>query len=123
MSVYFAAVGGYIKIGFSDNPERRVARLFRGSTLYNSPQGAYLARGTQKLIRTIEGDKSVERGIHIALEDFMVKREWAVDEAAVRSFIAAATDWTHTYAPVVRDGGSLDFDWSPNDGALAWAGR
>jgi hypothetical protein len=118
MYVYFAAVGGLIKVGYSENPERRVRNLFRGSTLYGAPVDAYEARGTQVMLRTIEGCKTVERRCHEALADFEVSLEWFLDEPPVRAFIDAAEDWREDYPRVVREGGPVEPDWRPNGAAL-----
>ena len=37
MSVYFIQLGRYLKVGYSETPERRHRRLFSGTTSYSAP--------------------------------------------------------------------------------------
>jgi hypothetical protein len=104
MSVYFAQVGRYIKVGFSENPERRVARLFTSTTRYNRPWDMPLD-AERVLLATIPGDKSTERMCHRALSDYAAGCEFFIDEPGVREFMtrAAAGD----FSPVERPGGEF----------------
>lgn len=92
MSVYFIACGGFIKVGYSDNPERRAAKLFSSTSRYSAPRAAYQARGTQTLLGAIEGDKGTELQLHGALNDYAVGCEWFVDEPELRTYLAALDD-------------------------------
>lgn len=83
--VYFAQVGPYIKVGFSRNPEQRVRRLFSSAT--EPPPDTPRGIAHRRLLRTVPGDLSAERGAHTALDDFRVKTEWYLDEPEVRAFI------------------------------------
>lgn len=112
MSVYFIACGGFIKVGFSDNPERRVKNLFQSGSRYTAPRAAFEARAERTLLRSIEGDKDTERTIHRALEDFYAGCEWFVDEPQLRDWIAAAMPddrlRKRDYPKLVRLGGRVE---------------
>lgn len=100
MSVYFAQVGPYIKVGFSRNPERRVRRLFCSAT--EGPPGTPHDLASRRLIRHIDGSKTTERLIHDALADFRVQTEWFLDEPEVHDFIEhvePATSYAHVERP------------------------
>ena len=88
MSVYFAKVGRYIKVGFSENPERRVANLFQSSTRYGAPRDID-STTPRELLAAVDGTKSGERAAHATLADFCVMGEWFMDEPEVREFMAA----------------------------------
>ena len=110
MSVYAIRCGGLIKIGFSENPARRCAKLFRGSTLYSAPRAAYEARGTQVLVHVIEkASKSDECLIHRLLDDFAIGCEWFVDEQPVHDVLAAyrVDDLSHAHLWPRRVGGPV----------------
>lgn len=87
MAVYFAQVGRYFKIGASEDPERRVAQLHRGSARYTWPADAPITADARTLYRVIDGWKDRELHVHQALEDFSVGLEWFLDEPEVRAFI------------------------------------
>ena len=89
MSVYFIRVGGYFKIGASDNPRRRFERLHRGGTRYTFPPDVSLDPDDRELYRVVEGWKEREHIIHRALDNFAVGLEWFLDEEPVREFIDA----------------------------------
>ena len=84
MSVYVIECAGLLKIGYSENPERRTERLLTSGSRYSAPRAAYEARGTQRLVHVIDGaTKWDERAIHDALEDYSIGCEWFVNEPAV----------------------------------------
>lgn len=87
MSVYFIRVGRYFKIGASEDAERRFQKLHQGGTRYTFPVDASMALEDRELYRVIDGWKSDEHSIHIALDDFAVGLEWFLDEPQVREFI------------------------------------
>lgn len=91
-AVYFIRVGDYFKIGASDYPAGRFERLHMGSTRYTFPPGLSLAVADRELYRTVEGWKTEERQIHLALDDFAVGLEWFLDEPPVREFIDSLPD-------------------------------
>lgn len=109
MSVYFIACGGFIKVGYSTDAEKRTRNLFRSTSRYSAPRAAYLARGTQVLLRQIEGDMGTEFAIHQALDEYAVGCEWFLDESALRDWIAAAEDddrkARREYPTLTRHGG------------------
>ena len=105
MSVYFAQVGPYIKVGYSTNPEQRVRRLFSSATF--GPIGTPRDLASRRLIRAIDGDKQTERQIHDALSDFRVVTEWFLDEPEVRDFIATV-ELADDYEAVTRPAGPYD---------------
>lgn len=109
MSVYFAQVGPYIKIGYSANPERRVRNLMASGTRYTAPADTPLDEGSRRLIRYIDGELATEQAIHVALQDFTLGLEWYVDEPEVRDFIATAEP-SLTYPRLRRQGGPV-VDW------------
>lgn len=119
MAVYFIACGGFIKVGFSDDPEKRTKNLFRSTSRYSAPRAAYLARGTQELIAAIEGTKSTERAAHAALEDFYAGCEWFVDEPEVRHFAATCTPEEREYPKVVRPAGPVNVPFGERGGGNA----
>lgn len=106
MSVYFAEVGPYIKIGFSRNPERRVRNLFASTTRYSAPADTPMDLASRRLIRAIKGDKGTEFQIHRALEDFNVGTEWFANEPELREWIDAA-EYAEEYEPLRRAGGPI----------------
>lgn len=88
MSVYFAQVGRYIKVGYSENPERRVRNLFKSSTRYGAPKDID-STTPRTLLAAVPGGTSREGLAHLALDDFRVLGEWFLDEPEVRGYIAA----------------------------------
>ena len=108
MSVYFAQVGPVVKIGYSENPERRVANLFRGGTLYSAPAIALEHRAERHLVRAIEGCKDTEAAVHGALQDFSIGLEWFVAEQPVLDFAASAAT-ADDYEPIRREGGPVQW--------------
>lgn len=90
MAVYFAQVGRYIKVGYSENPERRVRRLWKSETRYSRP--ADCPTSPPLLLATIPGGRNEEFICHRALGDYAVGCEFFLDEPGVRMFIAAAAE-------------------------------
>lgn len=88
MSVYFAKVGRYIKVGYSANPERRVRNLFQSATRYGAPRDIS-AQTPRELLAAVDGTKDSETRAHASLGDFRVMGEWFIDEPEVREFMAA----------------------------------
>lgn len=92
MSVYFIRAGGYFKIGASRDPQRRCDRLHLSGTRYTFPVGVSLDPADRELYRAVDGWKSEEGQIHLALDDFAVGLEWFLDEPPVREFIDSLPD-------------------------------
>lgn len=64
MSVYFIRSGNYIKIGYAEQPRRRLKELQTGN-----PEKL-------QLLGTVPGGPDREREIHHLFNDFRVKGEW-----------------------------------------------
>jgi hypothetical protein len=85
MSVYFAAAGGYVKVGYSTNVIQRMWSL-SGSDYTKRP--ADLPRAAKiELIGWFPGTKRDELLAHAALNDHWVDGEWYRDNATVRSYL------------------------------------
>ena len=105
--VYFLRVGHYIKIGWSEDPERRAANIWKSGTRYARPSDLSI-HADRELLATMPGEKDDERRVHLALWDFAVGCEFFVDEPPVRDFIdrvVAGRPITH----VIRTGGQVPF--------------
>ena len=107
MSLYVIECANLLKIGYSENPERRTAFLFRSTSRYSAPRAAYEARGTQRLVHVVPGaTKPDERMVHLALDDYAIGCEWFVNEPAV-------LDLVRTFKPddmperIIRPGGPV----------------
>lgn len=88
MSVYFIAVGPYIKVGYSRNPEQRCVNLFSGNTHYVAPWDAPRDRAARMLLGDVAGTLADEGRAHDALRDYSTGAEFFLDEPPVRDFIA-----------------------------------
>jgi hypothetical protein len=71
--VYFLAGGGFIKIGFSTQPDRRWEWI-RG----------ILPFSTEKL-GVHPGTRRLERALHVHFADFHVRQEWFLDHPDIRT--------------------------------------
>jgi hypothetical protein len=105
MSVYFARVGRYIKIGYSRSPERRVANLFKSGTRYARPVDCPLD-AERELLAVIPGGLNEEAMCHGMLEGFAAGCEFFIDEPPVRTFIAEALEGRFMHP--VREGGPFE---------------
>lgn len=101
MSVYFARVGQYVKVGYSENPERRVRRLFASETRYGAPTDCPTGLAHRELLATLPGDTGPESVAHAALDDFRVVGEFFVDEPQVRDYLARCVRAGQVLAEVV----------------------
>lgn len=90
MSVYFIKVGRYIKVGYSQTPERRCAALWKSSARYGRPWDLSVTE-PRELLLTIPGSKNDEALCHAALDDFAAGCEWFIDEPQVREFMTKAS--------------------------------
>lgn len=119
MSVYFIAAGGYIKIGCSEDAQRRFERLHRSGTAATFPPGVSTALADRRLLRVVSGWLTEETAVHRALDEFSVGLEWFLDEPPVREFIASLPDKCPAHLPrVTRPGG-----WCEREYDLVHAGR
>lgn len=89
MSVYFAAVRGYVKVGYSAKPWVRVGTTTRDTTI--KPDDVRKSDDVD-LIGWFPGDRAVERSTHDALAEHLVCGEWFVDHPDVREFLRAQAD-------------------------------
>jgi hypothetical protein len=104
MSVYFIQAGRYIKVGYSQNPERRFRRLFASATAYTAPKDTPRNLASRRLLKTIGGDQNTEHLIHAALGDYCVSGEWYIDEPELREWIASASPGPPSSSPAPRSG-------------------
>lgn len=116
MSVYFIRVGRYFKIGYTDDPLRRFDCLHKGGTRYTFPADASWDVDERDLYKVIYGDKSAERSIHLALDNFAVGLEWFLDEPPLREFIDSlpeelSDEQRWGFEPVARDGGWCEAEY------------
>jgi hypothetical protein len=74
--VYAIESGGAVKIGFAQDPLRRLAELNVGSP------------GRHRLLGFIEGTKSHERELHTLFRPAHVRGEWFRKNKAVRAFLS-----------------------------------
>lgn len=105
MSVYFIECGRYIKIGFSQDPERRCARLFASATRYGAPRDVPMDLASRRLVKVIDGSKNTEALIHDALGDWCVSGEWYIDDAELRAFVDTV-ETAPAYKRAVRSAGN-----------------
>jgi len=106
MSVYFIKVGRYIKVGYSENPERRCQNLWKSSTRYGRPWDLSLS-APRELLLVIPGSKQTEGACHRALADFAAGCEFFIDEPEVRAFMERATRGAYK-RKVVRPAGPFE---------------
>lgn len=88
MSVYFIRLGKYVKVGYSETPERRFRRLFSSGTGYSAPWDCPRGLADRTLIGHVRGSKDDEGAAHRALEDFLVGCEFYLAEQPVLDYAA-----------------------------------
>lgn len=106
--VYFIRVGGFFKIGQSDNPTARFLKLHQSGTRYTFPPDVSLRVEDREMHKVIPGGLDCEGRIHLALDEFAVGLEWFLDEPLVREFIDALPSkglGRRALKPVRREGG------------------
>ncbi len=86
MSVYFARVRGYVKIGYSAKPESRVGTITTGTCL--KPEDVTYGDSID-LYGWIPGDRKAERAIHRRFASLHVMGEWFWDDDAYDELIEA----------------------------------
>lgn len=89
MSVYFIRLGKYVKVGYSETPERRFRRLFSSTTSYSAPWDAPRGLADRTLLGFVSGSKDDEWAAHEALADYLVGCEFYLAEQPVIDY---ATD-------------------------------
>ena len=87
MSVYFARVGEYVKVGYSrHDPWFRA----RDAVCGNHAKPIDLDRyAPVEILNVIDGDRQIETLLHRMLDDFRVVGEWFLAEPAVLEFIGS----------------------------------
>lgn len=76
--VYFVAAPGRIKIGYTRNPERRLAQLRAADMEKIEPIGV------------IPGTRAIEAKLHAMLQPYRLRGEWFFDCADVRAVVNEA---------------------------------
>ena len=85
MSVYFARVGRYMKIGYSKDPIKRSATITTGAAKHRP---ADVERNEDvDLVGWLPGDRRAERDAHMALGRKHVMCEWFIDCPEVRDYL------------------------------------
>lgn len=103
MSVYFIRVGGYFKIGSSDNAERRFENLHKSGTRYTFPPGVSINPADRTLYKVIDGRLEREHYVHRCLDQFAVALEWFLDEPELCAFVDALPVREPKRIPDVRE--------------------
>lgn len=83
--VYFIYCDGYVKIGRSDNPEKRFADLCRENDTTIRPSGLNMTGA--KILGTIFGSRSIENQLHNLLRRKHVAGEWFHYDTEVATLI------------------------------------
>lgn len=86
MSVYFARVKGYVKIGYSVDPTERISSITTGSCI---KPGDVAYGDPIDLLGWIPGDRTVERETHMRFGHLHVTGEWFWDDEAYEELIEA----------------------------------
>lgn len=89
MSVYFIRLGKYVKVGYSETPDRRFRRLFSSTTGYSAPWDCPRGLADRTLLGHVRGSKDDEGAAHRALEDFLVGCEFYLAEQPVLDYVVA----------------------------------
>lgn len=84
MSVYFARVKGYVKIGFSKDPSYRMQTLLSGGSKH--PEDLSYGDWVD-LLGTVPGDRKRERELHKEFEEHRVVGEWFIDHPDIEQAI------------------------------------
>lgn len=113
MSVYFARVKGYVKIGFSDDPISRMSTIATGTCI----KPADVNYGDKvDLFGWIPGDRHTEASMHRAFGNLAVTAEWFWDDAAYEELIEA-----HPFGVPMNDVPVHVAVWMQNDPSLSRA--
>lgn len=94
MSVYFARVHGYVKVGYSGDVLRRLETITARSSLKPADVGY---GDFVDLLGVIPGDRARERGAHSALRDHHVVGEWFWFVPEVEDYARSDPHWMSTY--------------------------
>jgi hypothetical protein len=83
--VYFIRSGGYVKIGRSLHPERRLAHLKKDKGQTVIPE--YVDMNVAELVATLPGSRRVESKMHLRFSKYRVAGEWFTWSKEVREFV------------------------------------
>lgn len=86
MSVYFARVRGYMKVGYSKNPFNRASTITAGSL--TKPDDIKYGDAIE-LLGWIPGDRWTERATHLHFAPLYVIGEWFLDDESFDDYITA----------------------------------
>ncbi len=110
MSVYFIRLGRYVKVGYSETPDKRFRRLFSSTTAYSAPWDAPRALADRTLLGYVRGSKDDEGRAHRALDDFLVGCEFYLAEQPVLDCVARCLSTGHIATePIERAEGPAPF--------------
>lgn len=113
MSVYFIRLGQYVKVGFSNEPERRFRRLFSSTTAYTAPWDAPRALADRTLLGHVHGTKD---------DEARARCEFYVAEQPVLDYVGACLSRGDVVTPSIpRLGGPAAFVGQIPPGADAWS--
>lgn len=87
MSVYFIELGNYVKVGYSEDPERRFKRLFNSSTRGAAPWDCPKRLADRRLLGYVDGYAREEFAAHTSLTQFSVGCEFFLNEPGLRTYI------------------------------------
>lgn len=88
MSVYFIRIGKYVKIGYSEHPERRCRRLFSSSTSHAAPWDCHRGLHWRELLGYVPGDTGDERRAHRMLDEYAVGCEFFLAEPGLLDYVS-----------------------------------
>ena len=97
MSVYFARVGRYVKVGYSRNPAQRIRQIQRANLV--APEDLDRSAPVE-LLRVIPGNSLHETEAHCALAEFHAAGEWFHAEPELLAHLPLMT--TRPYPFVVN---------------------
>lgn len=89
--IYVATWGPYVKIGFSQSPERRMRYLPYGTP--QTPKLDVRKIGYPVLVGAFEGDRGTEALLHRALAEHRVSGEWFDGSASPVRAVVAEAEW------------------------------
>lgn len=113
MSVYFIRLGKYVKVGYSENPERRFRRLFSSSTSRAAPWDCPRSLYQRELLGYVPGETGEESRAHRMLAEFAVGCEFFLAEPASLDYIARCLSTGRVLRRAV----------SRPEGQAAWVGQ
>jgi hypothetical protein len=101
MSVYFIQLGKYLKVGYSENAERRYRKLFSSATNRAAPWDCPRRLMERTLLGYVPGRLNEERRAHESLAMFGVGCEFFLCEPPVMEYVAECLAANHVNDRVV----------------------